>query len=95
MPYQRIPLVQCPHRDDLRIRKTATLKCARCEVTTHLRLCTACGDVYCCESSNAHNVEHFQKTGHAIISSVPPESPNYFLWCWKCNAYLAETGGTA
>jgi uncharacterized UBP type Zn finger protein len=65
-------------------------RCAECPVTEHLRLCTSCGKVFCCESNNAHNRTHFEATGHPIIRSLPTK-PHQFTWCWKCNAYLTET----
>lgn len=88
MSARRIPASECPHRGERRSTETTEKKCADCEVAEHLRLCTSCGGVFCCESNNAHNREHFEATKHPIIMSTPTTLPYQFTWCWVCNAYL-------
>jgi hypothetical protein len=51
----------------------------------HLRRCTACGHVGCCDSSPAqHATAHFRATGHPVIASYEPGES----WCWD---YRTET----
>ena len=39
----------------------------------HLRLCTTCGHVGCCDDSkNKHSTRHFHNTKHPIIKSFEP-----------------------
>lgn len=85
---KRIPRSACPHTGTITTTQTTTAKCARCDVTEHLRLCTSCGEVFCCESDNAHNREHYEATKHPIIVPAPTGSPYTFTWCWTCHAYL-------
>ena len=77
---------ECPHIREIKILKSSKAKCQKCNVTENLRICTSCGSVHCCESSNAHNTEHFKKTNHAIIKPIHCDYD--FTWCYKCNAYL-------
>ncbi|GAA1971341.1 UBP-type zinc finger domain-containing protein [Terrabacter lapilli] len=53
--------------------------CRDCEVATppgwwlHLRRCTACGHIGCCDSSpRQHASAHFRSTGHPVIQSYEP-----------------------
>lgn len=89
MADRRIPRSQCPHAPEMRVTESAAVRCARCPVTEHLRLCTSCGEVCCCESDNAHNREHFAETEHPIVVSHG-SLPYRFTWCWVCNGYLTE-----
>lgn len=78
----------CPHIKDLKITTSDKRKCEVCAKSKHPRLCASCGAVFCCESENAHNTEHFKETAHSIIKAL---HPNYsFLWCYKCNDYLED-----
>jgi uncharacterized UBP type Zn finger protein len=52
-----------------------------------LRVCATCGYVGCCESQRAHDTEHWRRTGHPIIRSLPL-GKRAFTWCYACNAYL-------
>ncbi len=85
---QTIGKDRCPHIGFAAVTRTEKTQCERCEVREHLRLCTSCGGVFCCESDNAHNREHFEQTKHPIIQSTPATLPYQFTWCWICNAYL-------
>src|SRR4051794_31262214 len=39
----------------------------------HLRRCTACGNIGCCDTSpSQHASKHAHETGHAVISSYEP-----------------------
>jgi monovalent cation/hydrogen antiporter len=59
--------------------------CEACGVTDDLRVCQTCGYVGCCESHEAHDTAHFEKTGHWFIR---PRVDGDWLWCYGCRAYL-------
>jgi ubiquitin-hydrolase Zn-finger-containing protein len=47
----------------------------------HLRRCTACGHVGCCDSSPMkHATAHFHESGHPIVQSFEPGED--WLWCY-------------
>ena len=47
----------------------------------HLRRCTSCGHVGCCDSSpNRHATAHHHSSGHPIIQSYEPGEDWY--WCY-------------
>ena len=47
----------------------------------HLRRCTSCGHVGCCDSSpNRHATAHFNSTGHPVMQSFEPGEDWY--WCF-------------
>ena len=47
----------------------------------HLRRCTECGKVGCCDNSpNRHATAHFHETGHPIVRSIEPGEE--WLWCY-------------
>ena len=59
--------------------------CADCDAAQppgwwfHLRRCTACGHVGCCDSSpGQHARGHFTATGHSIIQSFEPGEDWYY-----------------
>ncbi len=57
--------------------------CATCTETrgwwVHLRRCTTCGSVGCCDSSpGQHASAHFRETGHPIVASYEPHE----MWFW-------------
>jgi CPA1 family monovalent cation:H+ antiporter len=59
--------------------------CPDCEreglVPVHLRLCLACGNVGCCDSSvGRHASRHYRETGHAVIRSFEPGEA--WRWCY-------------
>lgn len=84
--YRRIKRSECPHSSEIKVTTSEKAACAVCGETEHLRQCTACGEVLCCESYKAHNLEHFKKTNHPIIKSH--NAPYDFYWCYECNAYI-------
>ncbi len=76
---------ECSHLDQLKIVKTTTHVCPECEklgdTWVHLRMCTECGHVGCCDSSkNRHATRHFQQTHHALMRSIEPGER--WLWCY-------------
>ena len=47
----------------------------------HLRRCTQCGQVGCCDDSpNRHASRHHEETGHPVIRSLEPGES--WLWCY-------------
>jgi len=47
----------------------------------HLRLCTSCGHVGCCDSSpNRHATAHFAATDHPVVRSAEPGES--WRWCY-------------
>ncbi|MBQ6640000.1 MAG: UBP-type zinc finger domain-containing protein [Saccharopolyspora sp.] len=51
------------------------------QVWAHLRLCTECGHVGCCDSSpDRHATEHHRDTGHPVIRSFEPGES--WSWCY-------------
>ena len=47
----------------------------------HLRRCTECGAVGCCDDSpNRHATAHHHRTGHPVIRSLEPGED--WLWCY-------------
>ncbi|HEX5522995.1 MAG TPA: Na+/H+ antiporter [Pedococcus sp.] len=72
-----------------RYRRTVTpltpQGCPDCEreglVPVHLRLCLACGNVGCCDSSvGRHASRHYRQTGHEVIRSFEPGEA--WRWCY-------------
>ena len=47
----------------------------------HLRICTRCGHVGCCDSSQGqHATQHFRDTGHPVMRSLEPGEA--WRWCF-------------
>jgi uncharacterized UBP type Zn finger protein len=47
----------------------------------HLRMCTTCGKIGCCDSSpNKHATQHAGASGHPIIRSAEPGED--WFWCY-------------
>ena len=61
----------------------------------HLRLCTTCGHVGCCDSSpNRHATAHFRESDHPIVRSAEPGET--WFWCYAdevAMAFESETPG--
>jgi hypothetical protein len=54
----------------------------------HLRRCTACGHVGCCDTSPAqHASAHFRATGHPIIRSFEPGEE--WFWDFRTETFAA------
>jgi hypothetical protein len=52
----------------------------------HLRRCTACGHIGCCDSSPArHATAHFRETGHPIMNSYEPGED--WFWDYETNSF--------
>ena len=86
--WKHIKKTECHHISDLHEDLTSEKDvCEICGYKEDLRLCLTCGKVFCCESHNSHNSEHFQKTNHPFTK--PYKSDYNWLWCYKCNAFLS------
>ncbi|MBC7300356.1 MAG: Na+/H+ antiporter [Nocardia sp.] len=78
----------CAHLDDaplLAQPPAGELVCGQCLDEglrwVHLRMCTACGNIGCCESSiGNHAVAHFQTSAHPVMRSVEPGE--VWRWCY-------------
>jgi hypothetical protein len=58
--------------------------CAECDAVggwwVHLRRCTQCGHIGCCDTSPAqHATAHYRETGHPVIRSFEPGE----VWFWS------------
>jgi uncharacterized UBP type Zn finger protein len=75
----------CGHFKKMKVVETDTGVCEDCIKTgdtwVHLRLCTECGHVGCCDSSkNKHATKHFHHTKHPVIRSIEPGES--WTWCY-------------
>ena len=82
--------VGCAHLDSMRAVAPHTQGCEEClkmgDTWVHVRLCTHCGHVGCCDSSkNKHATKHYHATQHPIIASL--ERGEHWKWC-----YIDEVG---
>ncbi|NJP43635.1 UBP-type zinc finger domain-containing protein [Actinacidiphila epipremni] len=67
--------------------------CAECESAggwwLHLRRCTACGHVGCCDSSpSQHAGAHARATGHDVIRSYEPGES--WFWNYRTESYVED-----
>lgn len=75
----------CTHLDQILDVKPSGDGCVECLATgdwwVHLRMCSTCGHVGCCDSSkNQHATKHSHATGHPIIRSFEPEEGWYYCY---------------
>jgi len=76
---------ECSHLDTITEAAPSAQGCEDCLRIggrwMHLRRCTTCGHVGCCDSSpNKHATAHFRETGHPIVQSFEPGED--WLWCY-------------
>lgn len=77
--------MQCTHLDTIQHELPERIEgCEECLQTgdswVHLRMCTECGHIGCCDSSkNRHATKHFRHTQHPIIRSA--ERGEEWFWC--------------
>ena len=65
--------------------------CVECDATggwwVHLRRCTQCGHVGCCNDSiSKHATAHWRETGHPIIRTYEPEES--WFWDYEAEQYF-------
>ena len=78
---------QCSHLDTIlkHLKLGKTRGCEEClklgQSWVHLRLCTECGHVGCCDSSiGKHATRHFHAVRHPLVQSLEPGEQWY--WCY-------------
>lgn len=89
----RVGVRPCQHTDSVRYTRTNRPECGAClesgSTWVHLRMCTACGEVVCCDSSTeGHARRHVETTGHPITISVEPGES--WQWCYPDNRLVAR-----
>jgi uncharacterized UBP type Zn finger protein len=77
--------IPCAHLNTIRPVRPNSTGCAEClkmgDTWVHLRMCLACGNVGCCDSSkNKHATKHFHATQHPIVRSLQPGE--HWKWCY-------------
>jgi hypothetical protein len=88
--------MSCAHLDAITaVEPTTTEGCEDCLAIgsqwVHLRLCTTCGHVGCCDSSpNRHATAHFHAAGHPVIQSFEPGER--WAWCYVDESVLQDVG---
>jgi hypothetical protein len=65
--------------------------CVECDESgswwVHLRRCTACGHIGCCDDSlNKHATAHWRETGHPVIRSFEPGES--WFWSYQTQDYV-------
>lgn len=78
-------MATCSHLGTITVGDANSTGCEDCLAIgsrwVHLRRCTECGHVGCCDSSpNRHATAHFRETGHPIVQSFEPLEE--WLWCY-------------
>ena len=81
-------MAECTHLDTVEFLDppAAIEGCEECLATggrwVHLRMCQACGQIGCCDSSpNRHMSAHYEATGHPVMRSVEPGED--WSWCFE------------
>jgi len=85
----------CSHLDTILTLPPSSDGCVGCLATgsgwVHLRRCTECGHVGCCDSSpNTHATKHFLADGHPVVQSFEPGEDWY--WCYADEVALEIPG---
>ena len=76
----------CTHLDTIEHTEIPEVRvCEAClaigSTWVHLRLCTTCGLIACCDDSpNRHMTAHFHADGHPVIRSA--ERGEDWFWCY-------------
>jgi Isopeptidase T len=83
---------QCAHLDQVREVDPRTPEgCEEClkmgTVWVHLRMCSECGHVGCCDQSQGkHATKHFHQTRHPIMRSYQPGED--WGWCYVDELFI-------
>jgi len=85
----------CEHVDTIADAAPDSTGCGDCLKIgarwVHLRRCTRCGHVGCCDNSpNRHATAHFHETEHPIIQSYEPAEDWY--WCYVDELFFEMEG---
>ena len=83
----------CSHLDQIHDVEPSGPGCVECLASggwwMHLRRCTTCGHIGCCDSSPSRNAtKHAAETGHPIVQSYEPGEE--WAWCYVDEAMLDE-----
>jgi len=83
----------CSHLDHLKITHPTKHVCEDCvkigDTWVHLRMCTDCGHVGCCDSSkNRHATKHANHEHHPLARSIEPGET--WVWCYVDEVMAAE-----
>jgi uncharacterized UBP type Zn finger protein len=75
----------CTHLDQIRPVAPSGDGCVECllmgAVWVHLRRCTRCGHIGCCDNSpNKHATAHFHESEHPIVQSYEPGEDWYYCY---------------
>jgi len=75
----------CEHLQSEENAPARTQGCEEClqsgDTWVHLRRCTHCGHVGCCDSSkNRHATKHYRATTHPVVQSFQPGEG--WRWCF-------------
>jgi uncharacterized UBP type Zn finger protein len=75
----------CVHLDTITDAPPTATGCVEClaigQRWVHLRRCTVCGHVGCCDASiGKHATKHFRATQHPVVQSFQPDESWY--WCY-------------
>lgn len=84
--------------ENVRDVQPSALGCEDCLKTgaswVHLRICTECGHVGCCDNSpNRHATKHFHATHHPIIRSFEPDEE--WGYCFVDDQFFESMGPPA
>lgn len=87
----------CTHLESITTEAASGDGCVECLASgsrwVHLRRCTSCGHVGCCDSSpNRHATAHFRLEGHPIIQSFEPGEDWYYCYADEV-MFEDEAGG--
>lgn len=97
--YRPILVSACTHLDTIKYADVpeSIAGCEECLKIggswVHLRRCTSCGRVGCCDNSpNRHATAHAMETNHPIVRSIEPDET--WFWCYVDEvAFLFDGGG--
>lgn len=83
----------CKHLESVEDVAPNAKGCEEClakgDTWIHLRLCTTCGHVGCCDSSkNKHATKHYKATEHPVIKSL--ESGEYWGYCYADDIFVEK-----
>jgi hypothetical protein len=87
--------ISCQHLDTITDAPPDNTGCGDCLESgsrwVHLRRCTGCGHVGCCDNSpNRHATAHFHATHHPIVQSYEPGED--WLWCYVDEVFFEPEG---
>jgi hypothetical protein len=85
----------CTHLETITTSPPDNTGCGDClaigSTWVHLRRCTYCGHVGCCDNSpNRHATAHFRSTDHPIVQSYEPGEDWY--WCYADDLFFEREG---